>query len=97
LKDADELYANRGKGSAARVALNSYEEVAGKGNIIGDGVVPFEWTQLEGARNVELPGVVYSMNEAGTTIFNDRGYGFDNVIDRWLPIMLEKTGLHYSY
>jgi len=93
LKDADDLYAKRGEGSAARVAFTSYEAVAGKGDIIGDGVVPFEWTQLEGARNIELSGVVHSINEAGTTIATDRWYGSENVIDRWLPIVLEETGL----
>ncbi len=91
--DADELYSTRGEGSASRVAFTSYEAVCGDGNCIGDGVVPFEWTQLEGARNIELEGVLHSINEAGTTIPTDRWYGSEGVIDRWLPAVLEETGL----
>lgn len=91
--DADELYADRGEGSASRVAFTSYEAVAGEGALTGDGVVPLDWTQLEGARQVRLEGVLHSINEAGTTIPTDRWYGSENVVDRWLPAVLEEAGI----
>ena len=94
--DADELYANRGEGSASRVAYTSYEAVSGRGDIIGDGVVPFEWSQLDGARQIKLDGVLHSINEAGTTIPTDRWYGSDGIIDAWLPTVLEEAGLKKS-
>lgn len=91
--EADELYAVRGEGSAARVAFTSYLAVSGDGNRIGDGVVPLEWTKLEGATNIQLEGVVHSINEAGTTIPTDQWYGSEGVIDRWMPTVLEMTQL----
>jgi pimeloyl-ACP methyl ester carboxylesterase len=91
--NADKLYANRGEGSASRVAFTSYDAVCGKGDVIGDGVVPFDWTQLGGARQVRLDGVFHSINEAGTTIPTDRWYGSEGIIDSWLPAVLEEAGL----
>ncbi|CAJ1942338.1 unnamed protein product [Cylindrotheca closterium] len=91
--DADELYSNRGEGSASRVAFNSYEAVCGKGNVIGDGVVPFDWSQLDGSRKIKLDGVLHSINEAGTTIPTDRWYGSEAIIDSWLPSVLDEAGL----
>ena len=92
--DADKLYAtSRGEGSASRVAFTSYETVCGKGNVDGDGVVPLEWSLLEGSKQVRLDGVLHSINEAGTNIPTDRWYGSDAVIDRWLLIALEEAGI----
>lgn len=91
--DADELYANRGEGSASRVAFTSYEAVCGKGDVIGDGVVPFDWSQLEGSQKIRLDGVLHSINEAGTTIPTDRWYGSEGIVDSWLPTVLEEAGL----
>ena len=82
---ADSAYAKRGEGSAARVAFNSYEMVCGRGDVSGDGVVPLSYTQLEGATQLELKGVLHSINEAGTTLPTERWYGSENVVDRWLP------------
>jgi pimeloyl-ACP methyl ester carboxylesterase len=93
LSEADELYSKRGEGSAARVAYTSYKAVSGIGNTIGDGVVPLDWAHLEGAKQITLDGVVHSINEAGTTIPSNRWYGSEDVIDRWLPILLEEAGL----
>ena len=92
--DADNLYASRGEGSAQRVAYTSYESVCGEGIVSGDGVVPLDWTQLEGSRQIQLEGVLHSINEAGTTIPTDRWYGSENVIDRWLPAVLEEAGIN---
>ena len=60
------------------------------GDVTGDGVVPLEWTHLEGATQVTLKGVLHSINEAGTTIPTDRWYGSENVVDKWLPTVLEQ-------
>lgn len=89
----DELYSKRGEGSSARVAYTSYQAVSGIGNLIGDGVVPLDWAHLDGAIKITLDGVVHSINEAGTTIPSDRWYGSDNVIDRWLPVVLQEMGI----
>jgi pimeloyl-ACP methyl ester carboxylesterase len=91
--EADSLYATRGEGSASRVAFTSYEAVCGRGDVTGDGVVPLEWTQLEGSKQVRLGGVLHSINEAGTTIPSDRWYGSESVIDRWLPLALQEAGI----
>jgi pimeloyl-ACP methyl ester carboxylesterase len=81
---------------AQRVAYNSYEAVSGTGGQIGDGVVPFPWTQLEGSKQIRLDGVVHSINEAGTTMPTDRWYGSEDVIDRWLPEVLDEMKINAS-
>lgn len=90
---ADDLYKNRGEGNSKRVAFTSYESVAGVGDLIGDGVVPLDWTQLEGSQQVILPDVLHSINEAGTTLPTDRWYGSEKVIDRWLPTVMKEANL----
>lgn len=89
--DADRVYAIRGEGSSSRVAFTSYEAVCGVGKVTGDGVVPLEWTQLDGSTQIRLEGVIHSINEAGTTLPTDRWYGSDAVIDRWLPQALKEA------
>jgi len=91
--EADDYYKRRGEGNSNRVAFTSYKAVSGNGNLIGDGVVPLEWTQLEGSRTIVLPDVLHSINEAGTTFPTDRWYGSEKVIDRWLPVVLEEADL----
>lgn len=91
--EADDFYKKRGEGNSNRVAFTSYKAVSGMGDLIGDGVVPLEWTQLEGSRLIELPDVLHSINEAGTTFPTDRWYGSEKVIDRWLPAVLEESKL----
>ena len=86
----DRIYSVRGEGSASKVAFTSYKAVCGNGNVVGDGVVPLQWSLLEGSRQIELDGVLHSINEAGTTIPTDRWYGSENVIKRWLPIVLNE-------
>jgi len=93
LSDADDLYSVRGEGSASKVAYTSYKSVCGEGNVIGDGVVPLAWTGLDGAKNIELDGVIHSINEAGTTLPTDKWYGSDGVIDQWLPTALKEAGI----
>ena len=89
-ESANKAYALRGEGNAERVAYNSYQMTCGRGDVTGDGVVPLEWTHLEGATQVTLKGVLHSINEAGTTIPTDRWYGSENVVDKWLPTVLEQ-------
>ena len=91
--EADDYYKVRGEGNSNRVAFTSYKAVAGDGNLIGDGVVPLEWTQLEGSRQLELPDVLHSINEAGTTFPTDRWYGSEKIIDQWLPTVMEEANL----
>jgi pimeloyl-ACP methyl ester carboxylesterase len=91
--DVDELYSNRGEGSSSRVSYTSYEAVCGKGDVIGDGVVPFDWSQLQGSRKIKLDGVLHSINEVGTTLPTDRWYGSEKIIDSWLPAVLEEAEL----
>lgn len=95
LTEVDELYQSRGEGGAGRVAYTSYKAVSGEGEgVTGDGVVPLEWSMLEGARQIRLQGVVHSINEAGTGIPTDRWYGSEGVVDKWLPDVLEEMGLN---
>lgn len=91
--EADDYYKMRGEGNSNRVAFTSYKAVAGTGTLIGDGVVPLEWTQLEGSKQLQLPDVVHSINEAGTTIPTDRWYGSEGIIDQWLPTVLQEANL----
>jgi pimeloyl-ACP methyl ester carboxylesterase len=90
---ANRVYAQRGEGSEARVAYTSYEAVCGRGNVTGDGVVPLEWTQLEGATQLQLAGVMHSINIAGTTLPSTTWYGAERVLDQWLPVALQEAGI----
>lgn len=102
--DADQAYAVRGEGNAQRVAFTSYEAVCGQGEVTGDGVVPLECSILagnddgtgDGAVHLSLENVLHSINEAGTTIPTDRWYGAEDVVDRWLPAVLEEAGIAES-
>lgn len=87
------VYKDRGEGSASSVAYTSYAAVSGIGERAGDGVVPLEWTLLEGSKTIVLDGVLHSINEAGTTLPTDRWYGSDAVLDRWLQEALEEAGI----
>ncbi|KAL9178711.1 hypothetical protein ACHAXT_003842 [Thalassiosira profunda] len=92
-QDVNEVYKSRGEGSASSVAYTSYEAVSGNGELTGDGVVPLEWSLLEGSRTIILDGVLHSINEAGTTLPTDRWYGAEPVVDRWLSEALEEAGV----
>ena len=89
--DADKVYAFRGEGSAARAAYTSYKMTCGRGDVTGDGVVPLDWSLLSGAKQLVLPGVLHSINEAGTTLPTDRWYGSEGIVDQWLPAVREAT------
>lgn len=92
-QEANDVYKVRGEGSSSSVAYTSYEAVSGDGEMTGDGVVPLEWSMLDGSRTIVLDGVVHSINEAGTTMPTDRWYGAEGVVDRWLGEALEEAGI----
>ena len=87
------LYKDRGEGSASSVAYTSYAAVSGIGESTGDGVVPLEWSLLDGSKTIVLDGVLHSINEAGTTLPTNRWYGSDAVVDRWLQEALGEAGI----
>ena len=89
----NDIYEVRGERSASSVAFTSYKAVSGDGEMTGDGVVPLEWTLLEGSRAIVLDGVLHSINEAGTTLPTDRWYGSEKVVDKWLYDALEAAGI----
>lgn len=93
-KEVNDVYKVRGEGSASSVAYTAYESVCGNGETTGDGVVPLEWSLLEGSRTIVLDGVLHSINEAGTTMPTDRWYGAEEVVDRWLAEALEEAGIN---
>ena len=87
------------RSKATRIAYASYEAVSGVGDQTGDGVVPFEWMQLDGSRKIRLDGVLHTshmIDEAGTTMPMDRWYGSEGIVDRWLPDVLEDLDLGKS-
>eukprot|EP00569_Conticribra_weissflogii_P006888 CAMPEP_0171330546 /NCGR_PEP_ID=MMETSP0878-20121228/2076_1 /TAXON_ID=67004 /ORGANISM="Thalassiosira weissflogii, Strain CCMP1336" /LENGTH=381 /DNA_ID=CAMNT_0011830863 /DNA_START=343 /DNA_END=1488 /DNA_ORIENTATION=- len=92
-KEVNDIYKVRGEGSASTVAFTAYEAVSGNGKMTGDGVVPLEWSLLEGSRKITLDGVLHSINEPGTTLPTDRWYGSEGVVDRWLTDALEEAGI----
>lgn len=92
-QEVNDVYKTRGEGSASSVAYTSYQAVSGNGEMTGDGVVPLEWTLLEGSRTIILDGVLHSINEAGTTLPTNRWYGADEVVDRWLSEAMAEAGI----
>mmetsp|Transcript_22485 Transcript_22485/g.64670 ORF Transcript_22485/g.64670 Transcript_22485/m.64670 type:complete len:322 (-) Transcript_22485:61-1026(-) len=65
-------------------AYNAYESVCGDGTTIGDGVVPQCAGHLEDALQLDMEGVLHSINAP------DNWYGSIGVIDRWHDKMLEQ-------
>jgi hypothetical protein len=59
-------------------AWRSYVQVCGRGDVVGDGVVPLEAAHLEGAKQVNLKDVFHSINAPRAW------YGSEEVIDSWL-------------
>ena len=80
-----------------KAAYASYELVCGQGDVVGDGIIPFEWTKLDGAREVKLDNILHSFtglpSSPNTDHSQQRWYGADTVIDQWLPEVLEEAGL----
>eukprot|EP00607_Mallomonas_marina_P008158 CAMPEP_0182425192 /NCGR_PEP_ID=MMETSP1167-20130531/11542_1 /TAXON_ID=2988 /ORGANISM="Mallomonas Sp, Strain CCMP3275" /LENGTH=267 /DNA_ID=CAMNT_0024605645 /DNA_START=184 /DNA_END=984 /DNA_ORIENTATION=- len=72
--------------SFERFAAQSYQQVLGEkaDQVTGDGLVPLQSAHLEGARQITLSGVYHSINAP-----ENRWYGGDLVIDRWLPTVIK--------
>lgn len=67
------------RGTAEKESFISYERLAGRGDVVGDGIVPLASAHLEGATQITLPNAKHSI---GTPA---EWYGADEVIDEWLP------------
>lgn len=67
------------RGIPAREAFISYERLAGRGDVVGDGIVTLCSAHLDGALQITLPNVRHSV---GTP---EVWYGAEKVIDLWLP------------
>lgn len=68
-------------------AHDSYTQVCGEGEgVEGDAVVPLRSALLEGAQQIQLPGVLHNVSRIGT--YDDPSglpwYGSADVVDRWL-------------
>lgn len=82
------------RGSAERIAYNSYSMLTGgDGDTAGDGVVALAVSHLDGADQLTLDGCVHSINKAGTLEASDLWYGSECVIDEWLAPLVESIGL----
>ncbi|KAL7566438.1 hypothetical protein ACA910_000918 [Epithemia clementina (nom. ined.)] len=64
-------------------AYESYTRVCGIGNTIGDGVVPVCSGHLDGAIQINLPGVLHSINAP------ESWYGSNSVLDSWHSTMID--------
>jgi hypothetical protein len=65
-------------------AYNSYKAVCGNGTAIGDGVVPYSAAHLDDTLQIDLKGVMHSINTP------ENWYGSLQVIERWHRPMLEE-------
>ena len=80
--------------SSLRTVRSIYAAVSGRsGQLVGDGVVPLEWSLLDGSHNIVLDGVVHSIHDHGMQDSISRWYGSENVVDRWLLDALGKIGI----
>lgn len=77
-----------------KVAYKSYKAVAGEGNLDGDGIVPLEWTKLEGSKHVKLEGVLHSAHFARKAKQQNSWYGSENILDNWLTCALDEAGIN---
>ena len=75
-----------GKERIEDFAWRSYVQVCGRGDVVGDGVVPLEAAHLEGAKQISLRDVFHSINAPKAW------YGSEEVIDSWLR---QVEGLKY--
>jgi hypothetical protein len=70
--------------SVTGFAYSSYEAVCGDGTVLGDGVVPYCAAHLDDALQLDLEGVLHSINAP------DNWYGSSSVIDQWHDPMLQE-------
>lgn len=67
------------RGTAEREAFISYRRLVGRGDVVGDGIVPLENAHLPGATEVTLQNARHSISSPG------KWYGAEEVVDDWLP------------
>lgn len=85
---------NKKRASQASSVRSIYAAVSGRsGQLVGDGVVPLEWSLLDGSHNIVLDGVLHSIHDHGMQNSISRWYGSENVVDRWLLDALGKIGI----
>jgi pimeloyl-ACP methyl ester carboxylesterase len=65
-------------------AYRSYDAVCGKGETVGDGIVPSCAGHLDGALQLDLDGIFHSIGNP------DSWYGSDSVLDSWHSEMIRK-------
>ena len=70
---------NPGDGSALseRMASRSYQAIAGRSDLDGDGLVPVQSALLRGSEAITLPGVAHG------GAFGERWYGTPEVVQQW--------------
>ncbi|KAL7452528.1 hypothetical protein ACHAWC_004255, partial [Mediolabrus comicus] len=80
--------------SSLRTVRSIYAAVSGRsGQLVGDGVVPLEWSLLDGSHNIVLDGVVHSIHDHGMQDSVSIWYGSETVVDRWLLDALGEIGI----
>jgi pimeloyl-ACP methyl ester carboxylesterase len=72
-------------------AYDSYKVVCGEGETNGDGVVPIQSAHLDGAVQLNLPGIFHSINVP------EQWYGSDTVIDQWHDEMMQQIRKREKY
>ena len=74
---AGSLAAQDGSALSQRMAPRSYQAIAGRIDLQGDGLVPVDSALLSGSEMVTLPGVAHG------GAFGERWYGTPDVVDQW--------------
>jgi hypothetical protein len=74
---AGALAPGEGSGLSARMGPRSYQAIAGRIDLEGDGLVPVQSALLDGAEAITLPGVAHG------GAFGPRWYGTPAVVEQW--------------
>ncbi|MFZ9972974.1 MAG: esterase/lipase family protein [Vulcanococcus sp.] len=74
---AGALAAGDGSALSERMGPRSYQAIAGRNDLEGDGLVPVQSALLEGAEPITLPGVAHG------GAFGSRWYGSSDVVEQW--------------
>jgi hypothetical protein len=74
---AGALAVEDGSGLTQRLALRSYQAIAGRRDLEGDGLVPVQSALLSGADWIQLEGVAHG------GAFGERWYGSSAVVEQW--------------
>ena len=74
---AGDLAPAEGSRLSRRLAHRSYQAIAGRSDLPGDGLVPVGSASLSGAEQIVLPGVAHG------AAFGNRWYGSAEVVEQW--------------